>query len=264
MNRESERVEALLPWLDECLEDFKEAVEEKLSSALDEHDRAVLDAISGTLEHVLNQQYQKFMRDYSARMKLPKSNPLAPFPGSGASSGSGPSTDGSGNPVFAPDSEGSTNVVQDPAGDVEIAGPGHNTGEGGTAPGEGSTVPGRVEESGQPASEKRRGSNRSRGGTSLRVVYLGLGGQSPRAYFDGEGTFTINKDHPDFRGLETNDSEFMRRSAEACAVTYAEAVVEMRINAGDPTVSQAKEALNAYLDEHDKVLRPLIDACPDF
>lgn len=264
MNRDSERVAALLPWMDQCLDDFKEAIEQMLSSSLDEHDRAVLDAISGTLEHVLNQQYEKFMRDYSVRMKLPRVSPLAPFPGEGAADTGAPSPEGSGDPVLVADPTGSTKVVVDPEGSLEVAGPGKNKGKGGTAAGKSVTVTGREDPAGAPMSEERRTPKKAQGGRSLRVVYLGLGPTSVRAYFDGEGTFTINKDHPDFRSLDTQDSEFMRRSAEACSVTYAEAIVEMRINDGDPTVVQPKDALNAYLEEHDKVLRPLIEACPDF
>ncbi len=264
MNRESERVEALLPWLDECLDGFKEAVEQKLLSSIDARDKAVLDAISGTLEHVLNQQYQTFMRDYATRMKLPKANPLAPFPGGGSLSGGAPDDEGKGDPVYVPDPSGQIAVSKDAEGDIVIAGPGHNEGTGGKAPGTSASISGRVDPSGETATEKRRGPKNAQAGRSLRVVYLGLGTPSPRAYFDGEGTFTINQDHPDFGGLEKTDTEFMRRSAEACAVTYAEAVVEMRITDGDPTVTDAKDALNAYLEEHDKILRPLIEACPNF
>jgi hypothetical protein len=264
MNRESERVEALLPWLDECLDAFKEALEQKLLSSIDARDKAVLDAISGTLEHVPNQSYESFMRDYSARMKLPKANPLAPFPGAGSPSDGAPGETGTGDPVFAPDPAGQTQVIKDIEGNIMIGAPGRNQGKGGDAPGASTPTPGRVDPSGEPATEKKQGPKRAQAGRSLRVVYLGLGTPSPRAYFDGEGTFTINQGHPDFEGLEKTDTEFMRRSAEACAVTYAEAVVEMRINDGDPTVTEPKDALNAYLEEHDKVLRPLIEACPNF
>lgn len=263
MNRESERVEALLPWIDDCLDDFKEAVEQKLSSTIDERDRGVLSAISGTLEHVLNQQYEKFMRDYSTRMKLPKANPLAPFPGEGAPGAGAPGDTGLGDEVYVHDPSGASRVSADPDGDIQIAGPGQNSGEGGEAPGTGGSEPGRLDPSGEPATKKPRSPKKALGGRSLRVVYLGLGPNSPRAYYDGEGTFTVNMDHPDFHELAKTDPDFMRRSAEGCAVTFAEAVLEMRINDGDPTVSQPKEALMAYLDEHDRVLRPLLEACPE-
>lgn len=263
MNRESERVQALLTWIDRCLDDFREAVEQMLSSAVAEEDRAVLGAISGAFEHVLNAQYQKFMRDYSARMNLPKVSALAPFAGTGATAGGAPTDNGSGGSVFVSSPEGDSRVLPDETGPLELATAGRNLGTGGTAPGTQGTVKAKEDPAGAPASEKRRGEKKARGGRSLRVAYLGLGPPSPRAYFDGEGTFTINKDHPDFRGLETRDTEFMRRSAEAIAVVYAESVVELRISDGDPTVSQSKDALNVYLDEHDKVLRPLIEVCPE-
>ncbi|MGI0053343.1 MAG: hypothetical protein ACRECR_03675, partial [Thermoplasmata archaeon] len=182
----------------------------------------------------------------------------------GAADAGAPAPGGLGDPVFVPDPAGATHVVEDPQGNLEIAGPGKNKGQGGTAPGKSGTKTGREDPGGAPMSEERRSPKKAQGGRSLRVVYLGLGPTSVRAYFDGDGTFTINKDHPDFRSLDTQDSEFMRRSAEACSVTYAEAIVEMRITDGDPTVAQPKDALNAYLEEHDKVLRPLIEACPDF
>jgi hypothetical protein len=264
MNRESERVEALLPWIDACLDDFKEAVEEKLSSTMDERDRAVLQAISGTLEHVLNQQYAKFMRDYATRMKLPRSNPLAPFPGTGLPDTGAPSDTGTGESVYVPDANGVAKVVMDPEGDIQISGPGENKGEGGDAPGQGGTVPGRIDPSGSPATQKRRGQGKAKGGRSLRVVYLGLGPSSPRTYFDGEGTFTINTDHPDLKDLDKHDPAFMRRSAEGCSVTYAEAIVEMRVDDGDPTVAESKDAIMAFLDEHDQVLRALLEACPEY
>lgn len=264
MNRESERVEALLSWVDESLDDFKQAVEQKLSSTIDERDRGVLDAISGTLEHVLNEQYAKFMRDYSTRMRLPKATPLAQFPGEGAPGPGAPSEQVTGERVYVRDPTGTERAVPDPEGDITIAGPGGNTGTGGDRPGTAGSETGRLDPAGEPVNMKRRGPGKAQGGRSLHVVYLGLGVSSPRAYFDGEGTFTINMDHPDFEDLEKSDSEFMRRSAEGCAVTYAEAILEMRINDGDPTVTQPKEALMAYLDEHDKVLRPLLAACPEF
>jgi hypothetical protein len=269
MNRESERVEALLPWLDECLDRFKQDVEVMLQSSIDEKDRGILDAISGTLEHVLNQQYERFMKDYSVRMKLPKASPLAPLRGEGTPDGMSPTggvpTDTlDGERVFSPDPEGTANMVKDPDGDIQVTGPGRDGGKGGGAPGNPSTARGRLDDAGKPAKERSRGPKEARGGRSLRVAYLGLGASSPRSYFDGEGTFTINQDHPDFLGLEKTDTEFMRRSAEACAVTYAEAVVEMRIKDGDPTVAESREALSAYLEEHDKILRPLIAACPNF
>lgn len=265
MNRESERVAALLPWVDECMDDFKRAVEQKLSSSIDERDRGVLDAISGTLEHVLNDQYLRFMRDYSTRMRLPKATPLAPLPGEGAPGPGAPSDSGTGEQVYVKNGSGEERVVADAVGPLTIVGPAGNQGEGGDAPGKPSaSQPGRIDPSGNPATQTRRGTARAQGGRSLRVVYLGLGASSPRAYFDGEGTFTINMDHPDFENLEKSDCEFMRRSAEGCAVTYAEAILEMRINDGDPTVAQPKDALMAYLDEHDKVLRPLLAACPEF
>jgi hypothetical protein len=264
MNRESERVEALLPWVDQCLDDFKQAVEQKLSSTIDERDRGVLDAISGTLEHVLNRHYEQFMREYATRMRLPKVDPLAPFPGEGSASDGGPTDGGEGEQVYVKDPSGEARAVPSAEGEVQLAGQGKNAGEGGSAAGTGASESARLDPSGDSASPKRRGPKKGRGGRSLRVVYLGLGSTSPRAYFDGEGTFTVNMDHPDFEDLEKSDPEFMRRSAEGCAVTYAEAILEMRINDGDPTVSQPKEALMAYLDEHDKILRPLIEACPSF
>ena len=263
MNRESDRVQALLTWLTDCIDDFRDKVVDQLTSTIDEREKAVLDAISGALEHVLNQEYEKFMRDYSTRMKLPKIEPTAPFPGTGAAGGAGPSPTGEGQRVFVETPDGSTKVIADPSGDIEIAAPGTNEGVGGTAAGSGSTVPGRIDDEGKPAVERRRGPRRAHGGRSLRVIYLGLGPPRLRAYFDGAGTFQINKDHPDFRGVDRGEVEFMRRSAEACAVAYAEAILEMRIDDGDPTVAQPKDALNAYLDQHDRVLRPLIEVCPD-
>ncbi len=95
MNRESERVQRLLGWVDGCIDDFREKVQEKLSSSIEERDQAVLSAISNNLERVLNQQYQKFMRDYSARMKLARTNSLAPLPGDGALTSGGPSAESS-------------------------------------------------------------------------------------------------------------------------------------------------------------------------
>ncbi|MCL4324209.1 MAG: ATP-binding protein [Candidatus Thermoplasmatota archaeon] len=263
MNRESERVQQLLEWVDECINDFREQVQEKLSSSIEERDQAVLSAMSNSLERVLNEQYEKFMKGYSARMKLARSDPLAPLPGEGASTSGGPSIDGTGERIFVKGVEGDVKVTPDPAGDIVISGPGINNGTGGDAPGTSVATLGRVDNEGEPAMEKRRGTKKSRGGSSLQVKHLGLGESSPRSYYDGEGTFTINKDHPDFRGLQTSDSEFMRRSAEACAISYAQAIVELRVKDGDPTVTKPTDALNSFLDEHDKVLRPLLAVCPE-
>ncbi len=159
--------------------------------------------------------------------------------------------------------DGEERVTMDPNGDLPISGGGENDGSDGDAAGTSGNTMGRVDPEGEPATQKRRGSKKSHGGSSLQVKHLGLGVTTPRSYYDGEGTFTINKDHPDFKGLETSDSEFMRRSAEACAISYAQAIVELRVKDGDPTVTKPTDALNAFLDEHDKVLRPLLEVCPE-